>query len=83
MNAVYVECANKKSGACEPRSINVFEPGKTYVVFFLFAMVAESTTFSKEGRRSLSLWELAHAPPLSGSNRLGALRQIDKAEMAN
>jgi hypothetical protein len=53
------------------------------LVFFLFAMVAESTTFRKEGRRSLSLWELAHAPPVSGSKRLGALRQIDKAEMAN
>jgi cell migration-inducing and hyaluronan-binding protein len=33
----YIECSERKAGDCEPRSINVFEAGKTYLVFFVFA----------------------------------------------
>ena len=33
----YVECSKQTSGNCQPRSVNVFEATKTYMVFFLFA----------------------------------------------
>jgi hypothetical protein len=36
-NAVYVECQNKPAGACQPRSVSVFQAGQTYYVFFVFA----------------------------------------------
>jgi hypothetical protein len=33
----YVECSERPTGNCQQRSVNVFEAGKTYLVFFVFA----------------------------------------------
>jgi hypothetical protein len=35
--SVYVECDIKPIGGCQPRSVNTFQGGQTYYVFFIYA----------------------------------------------
>jgi cell migration-inducing and hyaluronan-binding protein len=42
----YVECPNQPAGfPCEPRSVNEFEAGNTYFVFFVFAKKSTHQTY--------------------------------------
>jgi hypothetical protein len=43
--STYVECENKPIGNCQPRSVNVFQGGQTYYVFFVYAKGSTQQTY--------------------------------------